>query len=76
MPFGDPIQSHEPYQRHPKVQLEINPKRGVTHLIHQDFHRTVEFFKDRFHLYFWVNSLILGDSKATIEAFELVHGSV
>ena len=76
MPFGEPIQSHGPYQMHPNVQLEINPKRGVTHLIHQHFPGTVEFCKDRFHLYFWVNSLILGDSKATIEAFELIHGSL
>ena len=76
MPFGDPIQSHEAYQRHPNVQLEINPKRGVTHLIQQHFQGSVEFFKDRFHLYFWVNSLIFGDSIVTIEAFELFHGSL
>ena len=76
MPFGDPIHSHEPYQMPPKVQLEINPKRGVTHLIQQHFQGTVEFFKDRFHLYFWVNTLILADSKVTIEAFQLVHGSL
>ena len=60
----------------PKVQLEINPKRGVTHLIHQHFQGTVEFCKDSFHLYFWVNPLILGDSKFIIEAFELIHVSL
>ena len=76
MPFGDPIRSHEPYQRHPNVQLEINPKRGVTHLMKQHFQGTVEFFKDRFHLYFWVYTLILAYSKVTIVAFELVLGSL
>ena len=76
MPFGDPIQSHEGYKMHPKVQLEINPKRGVTHFIHQHFQGSAEFCKNRFHLYFWVNSLILGDSKDNIEAFELIHGSL
>ena len=76
MPFGKPIQSHESYQRHPNVQVEINPKRVVTHLIQQHFQGTVEFFKDRFHLYFSVNSLILADSKGIIEAFELFHVSI
>ena len=76
MPFGDPMDAHETYQMHPKVQLEMNRKRGVTHLIHQHFHGTVEFFKDRFHLYFMVNSLILADSKGIIDAFELIHWSI
>ncbi|KAF0146823.1 MAG: hypothetical protein FD188_3585 [Ignavibacteria bacterium] len=54
-----------------KTELEINPKKRITHLFFQNFHATVEFFFLKFRIYFWVNSLILGAIEVRFLGFDL-----